>query len=436
MELDEYGEYRLNKHEYDSSLEKICAMSDISDNEDVIGKELFGATKGIKHNPVIGYYLNLYAGHVIEGDYRAKGSSGGFATWIFKELLINKHVDGVIHVKECSSEEALFNYDISTSVEEICNGSKTKYYPVEFSKAINTIRKLPGKYAIIGIPSFITEIRLLTKHDKVINKKIKYTLGLICGHQKSTKYTEAMAWQYGIKPGDLISINYRSKVKNKSSSNYSVELQGKINGKLITKKIGQTEFFVSNWGHGFFKTKFSDFTDDTMNETADISLGDAWLPEYVSDDRGTNILIVRNPIIQQIIDNGLRTGKIKLDELLVDDILRSQKGLIRHTREALPYRLYKRDIKGIWRPKKRLGANSHISLTRKVVQNIREDIAQQSHIIYREAVLKEDWSFFEKNMKKYINRYNIAYKLVRLQDAGFKDASRKLLSKLRLKFKS
>ncbi len=440
MTIDEFGEYKYDKDGLASTekskLELVCSMSHKSYDEDKIAKELFRNTDDIKHNQVIGYYLNLYAGHVIEGDYRKNASSGGFATWIFKELLVNKHIDGVIHVKASSAAETLFEYGVSTTVEEICEGSKTKYYPVEFSKALNKVKKLPGKYAIIGIPSFITELRLLAMQDKTIDNKIKYTIGLICGHQKSSKYTEALAWQYGIKPGDLRDINYRKKIPNKSSSDYSIEMTGTINGKLVKKTVNQNNFFVSNWGHGFFKTKFSDFTDDAMNETADISLGDAWLPEYVTDEKGNNILIVRNKEIQRIINNGLKEGKIKLDALSVNDIIRSQKGLIRHTRDALPYRLYKLDRTQIWRPKKRIQASNKLPYIRKKVQNIRKDIAEQSHLIYREAVIRDDWMFFEKKMQKYVNRYDYAYKLLRIQEIGTINTIKKISNRSIRKFQT
>ncbi|MCG3561936.1 DEAD/DEAH box helicase, partial [Klebsiella pneumoniae] len=58
-----------------------------------------------------------------------------------------------------------------------------------------------------------------------------------------------------------------------------------------------------------------DFTDDVMNETADITLGDAWLPEYTMDSEGNNIVIIRNPIIKRIVEKALTEGRIKLDEI-------------------------------------------------------------------------------------------------------------------------
>ena len=141
----------------------------------------------------------------------------------------------------------LFQYDISYSIDDIKEGSKTKYYPVEFSKVINTVKEKPGRYAIVGIPSFIMAIRLLAENDETIKERIKFTIGLICGHQKSSKVAEAFGGQVGIKPGDLKHIDFRAKLPGRKSSDYGVKMYGLIDGenKTVTKSIN--ELIGDNW---------------------------------------------------------------------------------------------------------------------------------------------------------------------------------------------
>lgn len=437
MKLDELGQYvpsfttPFDSFTVNSKLGKVCAMSNESKDEDAVSKGLFAATPGIKYTPIIGYHLGLYAGYVVEGDYRKNASSGGFTTWILKELLEGKHVSGVIHVKESpNNSDALFEYGISTTTDEIIAGAKTRYYPAEFSEVVALAKKSPGKYAIVGIPSFIMEIRLLAQQDPDVRKSIVFTLGLVCGHQKSTKYAESLAWQCGIKPGNLISIDFRKKIAGAPANKYATEITGTIDGKKTTIIKRQEELFGTHWGHGFFKTKFSDYTDDTLNETADITLGDAWLPEYTDDSLGNNILIVRNVTILDIINTGLENKKIKLDILEEKDILRSQPGLIHHTRDDLPYRLYKRDNKKEWRPKKRIKASGNITFLRKAVQDIREDISAQSHIKYKKAVELDDWNYFEKSMQPFLRKYKWIYAAVQLRRRGFRWFVKRMFSNL------
>lgn len=424
MVLDQYGLYKAigKTDDYQPSRDRlqkllaVNAMSDESPNEDEVAAILYKSSSGMKHDPDIGYYLDLYAGHVMVGDYRAKASSGGITTWLLVKLLENKLIDGVIHVKEAHDGDGiLFKYALSTTVEEIRAGAKSRYYPAELSNPLKEVKVTGGKYAITGIPSIIFELRLLALQDPAIDTCIAFTFGLICGHQKSSKYTEALAWQHGIKPGHLKSIDYRKKSDHGLAQHYLTEMTGYIDGRLTTITKTQPELFVSDWGHGFFKAKLSDFTDDALNETADIALGDAWLDEYVKDAQGNNVLIVRNHTINQILKDGIKKGEITLDSILPSVVIRSQSGLINHARRELPYRLYQLDSRQRWRPKKRLPASNNFPWLRKRVQNLRQRISARSHVIYAQAVDKQDWSYFEGHMQRLTIEYDLIYKYSRLR---------------------
>ncbi|MFI5429467.1 coenzyme F420 hydrogenase/dehydrogenase beta subunit N-terminal domain-containing protein [Aeromicrobium sp. UC242_57] len=147
-----------------------------------------------------------------KGSFRANGSSGGFVTWILSELLTQGKIDGVVHVGEQWGEDGiLFRYEISRTIAEINARSKSRYYPAELSAALGEILESPGRYAVVGIPSVVSEVRLLAENHATFGERIAFAIGLICGHQKSTKYVESFAWQCGIKPGDLRDFDFRKK---------------------------------------------------------------------------------------------------------------------------------------------------------------------------------------------------------------------------------
>lgn len=75
-------------------------------------------------------------------------------------------------------------------------------------------------------------------------ERIKYTVELICGHQKSTKFAELMAWQLGIKPGDLKDIDFRYKFPDKPASLYGIRVRGLVDGKMQTIITPTSELFV------------------------------------------------------------------------------------------------------------------------------------------------------------------------------------------------
>lgn len=438
MVLNEYGVYEehissLNENEnLDPDIEYVSPNLNTSINESIIADRLYGNIKGIQFDERLGYYSSLYAGYVQEGNYRENASSGGMGTWIFKELFEKNLIDGVIHVKMNTNENspAMFQYDISKSIEEIKDGAKTKYYPVELSKMLKIVKEVPGRYAVVGIPSFIMAIRLLADKDEIIKERIKFTVGLICGHQKSSKFAEAIAWQVGIKPGNLKYINFRKKLLDKPANNYGVEITGIIDDKEVTIVKPTKELLGQNWGQGFFKTLASDFTDDVMNETADITLGDAWLPEYTKDSKGNNVIVVRNPIIDELIKEGIQLGKLNLDIVDKETIFRSQAAHYRHTHDELSYRLYKKDKKNEWRPQKRVEASKNIPLLRRKVQDLREEISIQSHSVYKKAVELDDLEYFKTEMGKLSKKYNQLYKIMAIQNMGVTGISTAVIRKI------
>lgn len=402
----------------DDALQAVSAMADGQiGNECTISQRLFGDKEGIKQDNIIGHYLDLFAGHVAEGDFRENGSSGGFASWILCELLRTGEVDYVIHVHPTySPTDLLFRYVVSSSVKDVEAGAGSRYYPVELSSILETVKSKPGRYVIVGIPSLLMEVRLLAEADPTFRERIHYTVGLICGHQKSTKYVESLAWQCGIKPGDLTYFNFRKKVSGAPASTYHMEMVGNVDGRQVTIDRNEFQLFGSNWGHGFFKAKFSDFTDDALNETADVSVGDAWLPEYVNDSSGNNIVIIRNEVILDLVQKGIADGRLRFDEVTPNSVIRSQSGLIHHTRDEIGYRLAKRDKRAEWRPTKRIAATFALPLLRRAVQDTRQDIAELSHIHYEEAVARGDWTYFEKTMRPYVRRYERLYMLLALRN--------------------
>ncbi|NCD12525.1 MAG: hypothetical protein EOL93_08220 [Epsilonproteobacteria bacterium] len=419
MYMDGNGEYQyqFTGEETDDTLSRILKvdmMSDDSVDEGEISKRLFGDLPKLSHDSEIGYYSDLYIGYVQEGSFRQEGSSGGMTTWLLNELLRTKKIDGVIHVKPVDPKQndgILFEYAISRSEQNIRDGAKSRYYPTELSKVIKIVKQSPGEYAVVGIPEFITELRLLAQEDPIVRKRIKYMLGIVCGHQKTAKYAEALAWQCGIEPGDLQAIDFRVKQPNSSASNYLHKFTGIKNQSNVSILKTHAELFGEVWAYGFFKSKFSDYTDNVFNETADVVFGDAWLPQYDMDGRGNNIIIVRNNDIANIISEANKANRLVLDRVDAEVIKESQRGLIHHARDELGYRLYIQKNQGKWIPKKRIQPSNNLSAHRKRVQDIRLEMATISHIKYQQALMFKEWSHFEESLRPYTEQYQKLYSL-------------------------
>lgn len=385
--IDEEIKYRLNT---------VCPFTNSSDNEDIISKNLFNNIDG--YHKKIGAYNRLYAGYVSEGNYRDTGSSGGFGSWICIELLKNNLVDEIVHIK--GDQENKFMYSISSTEEEVLSGAKSRYYPIEMSGVLNYINNSNKTFAIVGIPCFIKSIRLLTLQNELYRSKVKFAIGLVCGHLKSSFYADMLAWKLGVHPDKSYDINFREKIKGRKANDYGTKVtHANDNGTSQVTKLNST-IYGTNWGYGFFKYNACDYCDDVLAETADVTIGDAWLPEYIDDYRGANIIISRNPVIKKLLSNACSEKRIVLDSLTEDKIIDSQAGGFRHRHEGLSYRLYLMDKKNKWRPQKRIKAGKqHLSIIARFNYWMRIKIRKSSFNYFKIALRRNNLNYFDRRMK-------------------------------------
>ncbi|WP_199879912.1 Coenzyme F420 hydrogenase/dehydrogenase, beta subunit C-terminal domain [Arundinibacter roseus] len=418
IKLDDHSKFVADRNnvftnEIEEKLNKICPFSEESKNEDQIGEVLYKNSKSL-YSDKLGHYIKSYAGYVLSDGYRERGSSGGAGSWILNELYDKGLIDGVLHVKNripTKEDKRLFHYSISKSKKEILSGAKSKYYPIELSEVLRLVKEHPGKYALIGLPCFIKAVRLLMEEEEIYKKRIVFCIGLVCGHLKSTRFAEMLAWQNGIHPKNLLSVDFRTKLKGYGANQYGITVSGMINGVKITKVTQPVaKLFGTNWGHGFFKYKACDFCDDVMAETADITIGDAWLPQYIHESEGTNILIIRNQIINNVVNLARKNLKVKFEEITEEEVIKSQNSGISHRREGLAYRLMKQDECGKWRPIKRVKAKNILTLNVEKIQNLRQILADESHLQFSKALLDNNFEVFVKGMVPYLNEYNKRYK--------------------------
>lgn len=391
---------------------RVCPFSAQSRNEDDLGKARFGEVA--PYDPYVGYHRAIYAGYVVEGDFRARGSSGGFGKWILHELLRQGMVDAVVQVMEHTPDEAnntVYTFTVMHQPEEVLNGSRSVYYPVEMSQALAYIREHPGRYAITGIPCFMKAVRLLQEEDSVFAERIRFGIGIICGHLKSTRFADMLGWQLGVEPGELAHIDFRAKLPGKTAKQKGVAVSSRRPDANVQEPEIVQNLFGADYNHGFFQYKACDFCDDVVGETSDISIGDAWLPEYIPDGQGTSLVIPRNPLLHEVLAKASAEGRIHLETLTVDQAVASQRGGFRQRREGLAYRLYLADKAGTWRPPKRVKPSAwHINRRRKAIYRMRTRLAERSHEVFKRALAARDFGLFRREMGWMLEEYRLLYR--------------------------
>lgn len=417
IKMDEYGRYaashKITGTPTSPSAARVCPFANGVPNENELGRDAFADDKP-DFEPHVGYHVANYAGWVVESDFRSRGSSGGLASWLLTELLKLGLVDHVVHVsaQSVSGEgDPLFRFSISTTSEEVRAKSKSRYYPVEMSGVITKMLQNPGRYVVVGIPCFIKAIRLACRESAVLKERLAFTVSIVCGHLKSTAFAEMFAWQCGITPSELRAIDFRTKLPDLPAHSYAVTVSGERNGQTVSVTKPTSELYGSNWGHGFFKYKACDFCDDVVGETADISIGDAWLPEYVSDSAGTNVVVVRSRLLDSILAEAASAGRLHLDAIPVEKVVESQAGGFRHRRDGLAYRLFLEDQARRWRPAKRVSpSDSHLTPKLREIYTLRYELGQESHTAFADAKARNDFDSFVRAMAPSTSQYDRHYR--------------------------
>ena len=372
------------KEETMDGIDSVCPFSSVI-NEDDIAEELYSESDHFDKR--VGYFRGVFTGYVDEGSYRENGSSGGVTTWVLQQLLEQKKIDGVIHVGSSTATGTLFEYKISENIDEVLENSKSRYYPVHFDSVLNEIKKTNKVYAFVGVPCFIKSVRLLMKADSDLRNRIKYCLAIFCGHTKSKSFSEMIGWQMGIQPKNIKKIDFRIKNDKPPVNNYSVEVTGLVGTENVVRQEEIKNLYGLDWGVGYFKLKACDWCDDIAGETADITCGDAWLPEFTNETKGTNIIVVRNREIHEILRKGVRQDKLRLTTQSVDRVYESQAGNYRHRQEGLSYRVEEATVKKIWAPTKRVAQSSFdVSSARKKIYLLRGALASKSHENFQKAI--------------------------------------------------
>jgi coenzyme F420-reducing hydrogenase beta subunit len=360
-------------------LARTCPFSPAAANEDQLAAAAFPAA-GL-HHAAVGRHLAAYVGSVAEEGFREHGSSGGMVSWVLVELLRQGLVDGVAHVvaaEDPQREGRFFRYRLSRTEAAVRAGAKSRYYPVELSEVLGLIRATPGRYAVVGVPCFVKALQLLRREDPVIRERVAFTLGLFCGHMKSARFVESFAWQMDVPIREVHRVEFRLKDPTRPASTYTAQLTLR-DGQVV--KRDWWNLADGDWGAGFFQNSACNFCDDVVGETADVSFGDAWVEPYSSDGRGTNVVVIRSPVVHDLVAAGIAEGRLKLDPVDGAFVEQTQAAGLRQRREGLAYRLTWPKA-GI-RPRKRVAPDASApTARRKLIYAMRALISAGSHRVF------------------------------------------------------
>lgn len=296
-------------------------------DEDALGRLFLGEAR--HESGDAGRYENAYVGYSKE--FRLTSSSGGIATYVFDRLLRKGIVDHLFVVRGDAGNG--YAYALFDGFDDIRAISKTRYFPVTLERLFEIIDGTDGRIGISGVACFIKAVRLKQHYHPELKDRIPFLTGIICGGLKSRHYTDFLAQSAGI-AGAYGKAEYRVKNPDSSASDYlfAATDSGDRVHRVQMKRLGDM------WGSGLFKSKACDFCTDVTTELADLSLGDAWLPDYAGDGLGHSVMITRTPLADALIRDGIAAGELEAKAVPVSTVVQSQRGGLDHKFKGVRFR--------------------------------------------------------------------------------------------------
>lgn len=301
-------------------------------NLEIYGKE--------PEDTLLGNYIGCYLAHATDHEVRYNSASGGLVTSLLIFALEQGLIDGALVTRMKRDNPLEPESFIARTKEDILEASKSKYCPVPANVVLKEILKEEGKFAVVGLPCHIHGIRRAEAINKKLKERITLHFGIFCSHTDSFKGTEFLLTKLGIRREEVDAISYRGggwpgevKIKLKNRDEKIIPLASAL--------------WVSFHDSLLFSPSRCLSCNDVTNELADISFGDAWLPEIMATEcEGKSIVIAKSAQGEALLHRASSKGIIELQALDAKEVIRSQKTFLHFKKVNLGARIRLRGLFG------------------------------------------------------------------------------------------
>lgn len=294
---------------------KVCPGHSVDFKQ--LNLEIFG--KG-SEDILIGNYLNCYIGHSTNYNIRYNSASGGLITQLLLFALEEKIIDGALVTRMRMNKPLEPEPFIARTKEEIIEACGFKYCPVPANVALKEILNSEEgeRFAVVGLPCHIHGIRKAEQINKRLRKRVALHLGIFCNHAPNFWGIKLLLEKLKIRENEVIKLDYRG--------------EGWPGYMKISKKEGELLLLLPDYwsfiGTYFFYPTRCLMCTDAVCELADISFGDAWLPELSNDKIGTSLVISRSETGEEVLRNTKSKNEAELSAVNSNRIIQSQSGVL------------------------------------------------------------------------------------------------------------
>lgn len=271
---------------------------------------------GVPYNASpLDHYIEAFTGFAADEGVRRASASGGLVTALLCHALETGAIEGAV-VSRLKTIEPVTT--IARTPEEIRAAATSIYFSNPMLRDLDQIRRFEGRLAVVGLPCHIASLYKAVQRRVVKANQIVLTVALICGRTASFDLICAFLRGRGIDADEIEGIRMRG--------------DGWPGSFRIVMRDGRTHTFpypapdyMAFWKYYQYTPLYCLLCSDPLGALADITVGDAWMPEFEDDDLGRSLALVRSRDGQAFLDAARGAGKVRLEKLEPQRILHAQR---------------------------------------------------------------------------------------------------------------
>ncbi len=266
----------------------------------------------------LGHCQQAYMSYALDADIRSKAASGGSVTALLIYLLEQNEITGAIVCRSKRVDGKIRAYfEIAKTRDDILKARGSKYIATNFLKEVcDLIKSSSDTLAIVGLPCDISHLKRWLENNPEQNKKVLWTIGLLCGQNSKTDYVDAIT--------EDLEKRHQQKIKSFTfredhwRGNSIAEFE---NGQSVRVTYSKYEDYRNLY---FFTEDKCHSCTDHFAYKSDISAGDLWLFRLKKSKIKHTGLITRHARASKLIEECHLRGALHAEKIPIEMMMEAQ----------------------------------------------------------------------------------------------------------------
>jgi coenzyme F420 hydrogenase subunit beta len=262
-----------------------------------------------------GPWHQVLTGHATDERVRHQASSGGAITALAIHALQSGLVDRVLQIRPDPERPTRNVATISTTVEQVVEGSGSRYAASSPLEEIDRELAAGGRIAFIGKPCDASALRQLGTFDPRVGEHVRLILAFFCAGIPSERGAHNILREMELHDAELAEFRYRG-----------FGWPGRATATARDGRTGDMSYADSWGGHLSKEVQFRcKICPDAVGGVADIACADAWYggeegyPSF-EETSGRSLIVTRTAEGEAVLSAALAAGAIAAEPLGLEDI--------------------------------------------------------------------------------------------------------------------